>query len=222
MSNIRATQKDIIDYWYGKHILPDGRISDRIGNGIPILIDKGEINCWACDTPEECCKLERCHILAESLGGDGYADNLFLLCEDCHKESPDTTNREAFFRWVYKKRKKFAFGVPNAKNIRELIDEELSDRGMMNLENLFMTLPQHKQDKLAEMLSFKPDDVICANGDLPADSGLYQYVVQHTTIHFGEKCITIESMIIAFVDYILKCYYELILQDYNVAFAAAT
>ena len=203
MSNIKATQKDIIDYWYGKHILSDGRIGKN--SGIPILIDKGELNCWACDMPEELCKLERCHILAESLGGDGYADNLFLLCEECHKESPDTTNRDAFFRWVYKKRKGYSNGHPNANKILELIDEELKDRGMMTFEELINTLPKEKQNKLTNILS----------NNIFNDGGLSQYIAKHVTVHFGTGKMNMNSIIIAMVDYILGCYYKIILETYE-------
>ena len=48
--------------------------------------------------------LERAHIIPFSLGGSENPDNLFLLCKDCHKDSPDTNNPKNFFRWVYMKR----------------------------------------------------------------------------------------------------------------------
>ena len=205
MSNIKASERDIINYWYGKHILPDGYISQHLGSGIPILIDKGEINCWACDMPEEMCKLERCHILAESLGGEGHADNLFLLCEDCHREAPDTTNRDAFFRWVYKKRKSYGNGYPNANKMRELVDEELKDRGMMTFEELLSTLPEVKRKKLTHILSH----------DIFADGGLSKYVSKHVTVHFGTGKPNLNSLVIAIVDYILANYYKIVLETYE-------
>lgn len=50
-------------------------------------------------------RLERCHIVPHMLGGsDTDPSNMFLLCHQCHEESPDTSNPSAFLRWVYVKR----------------------------------------------------------------------------------------------------------------------
>lgn len=51
-------------------------------------------------------KLNRCHIIPHSAGGEDNPNNLFLLCEDCHINSPDTSNQSNFFRWVYNRRMK--------------------------------------------------------------------------------------------------------------------
>lgn len=213
MSIVRDSQRKIVDYWYGKYILPDGRITEKHGSGaIPILIDKGELNCWACDMPEENCELQRCHILAESLGGEGYADNLFLMCERCHEESPDTTNRDAFFRWVYKKRKTYSSGSPNAESLLNAINEELAARGMMTFQELLQTLPIQKQEELTEMLTYKPEDIVSKNGSC---YGFRKYIGEHTTCHYGKGRIGFNSIIIAYVDYLLECYYGLILRDYQ-------
>ena len=214
MSTIHDSQQKIVDYWYGKYILPDGRIADKYVSGaIPILIDRGELNCWACDMPEEKCELQRCHILAESLGGEGYADNLFLLCERCHEESPDTTNRSAFFRWVYKRRKTYSAGAHNSEALLKAINEELSERGMMSFQELFMTLPKEKQEELAKMLTYKPEDIISNN---TSNHGVKKYICDHTTCHYGVGKVGFNSIVIAYVDYLLECYYKLVLRDYQV------
>ena len=49
--------------------------------------------------------LERAHIIPHSLGGNENPDNMFLLCKECHEESPDTNNPKNFFRYIYMKRK---------------------------------------------------------------------------------------------------------------------
>lgn len=213
MSIVHDSQQKIVNHWYGKYILPDGRITEKYGAGaIPILIDKGELNCWACDMPEENCELQRCHILAESLGGEGYADNLFLMCERCHEESPDTTNRDAFFRWVYKKRKTYSSGSPNAESLLNAINEELAARGMMTFQELLQTLPIQKQEELTEMLTYKPEDIVSKDGSC---YGFRKYIGEHTTSHYGKGRIGFNSIIIAYVDYLLECYYGLILRDYQ-------
>ena len=48
--------------------------------------------------------LQRSHILAKSLNGEDKPENYFLLCPQCHAESPDTTDAKLFFAWVRYKR----------------------------------------------------------------------------------------------------------------------
>ena len=108
--------KDIIDYW-----MP---VINKSSEYTASSIDWGEPTCWACgefwngkydtkevidlDTPDGMKKvyslwknspLERCHIVPDSCGGSPDPSNIFLLCLECHALSPDTTNRELFFKW---------------------------------------------------------------------------------------------------------------------------
>lgn len=63
----------------------------------PKLIEKGEFNkLWN----HKGYKLQRCHIIPKMLGGSDDEGNLFLMCEKCHEDSPDTTNPDIFFNWV--------------------------------------------------------------------------------------------------------------------------
>lgn len=100
-----------------------------ISRSITVVTDWGEPRCFACDkfAPFAKCldeetqshdfdfkklwnqsavrhSFEKAHILPKALGGKVRADNMFILCRDCHKESPDTIYKEEFFRWVYRKR----------------------------------------------------------------------------------------------------------------------
>ncbi len=45
-------------------------------------------------------RLQRAHIVAKSLGGEDTAENILMLCDLCHKESPDINDRELVLRWV--------------------------------------------------------------------------------------------------------------------------
>ena len=45
--------------------------------------------------------LERAHIIPHSLGGNENPDNMFLLCKECHEESPDTNNPKNFVEKTY-------------------------------------------------------------------------------------------------------------------------
>ncbi|MFJ4435098.1 HNH endonuclease [Streptomyces sp. NPDC088923] len=45
-------------------------------------------------------RLDRAHIVPDSLGGPATADNLLLLCKRCHEDSPDWPDREEMARWI--------------------------------------------------------------------------------------------------------------------------
>ncbi len=115
-----------------------------------------EIFCWACQmipyntslSPKievywnQDHFLDRAHILAKSKGGLETADNLFLLCPDCHAESPDTTNPQNFFAWVYYKRTNESFvqvferELAKTAKIKGIPLEELLERcGELNLDS---------------------------------------------------------------------------------------
>lgn len=82
-------------------------------------------------------KLNRCHIHPNALGGTDSPENLFLMCEECHALSPDTTNRKAFFRWVYDRRKQYVHGRMCPSEMLKRIDEELGRRGFPPLVKCF-------------------------------------------------------------------------------------
>lgn len=124
---------DIFRYWRDKEITPQGKVSevsDIDKDAVSVVYDCGEPRCWACgeviedvyarsdyeevlntdvakiwDFKEVRSKLNRCHIVPKSAGGKNEPGNLFLMCENCHLESPDTENEQNFMIWVYKKRK---------------------------------------------------------------------------------------------------------------------
>lgn len=95
---------------------------------VAVVYDRGEPKCWGCgmdiliqsDDYEkrlqenvdsiwsypEIHSLQRCHIVPRQLGGEDTPSNLFLLCHNCHRESPDTSSRKQFLRWVYERRQK--------------------------------------------------------------------------------------------------------------------
>ncbi|WP_426413757.1 HNH endonuclease [Bradyrhizobium ganzhouense] len=92
---------------------------DRIVEAVR-WIDWGEPSCWACgfhyrpkydikrsdaswDEILRCwdrIPLQRCHIVARSLGGSDDVSNLFLMCRECHDRMPNTCIPEIFFEWA--------------------------------------------------------------------------------------------------------------------------
>lgn len=139
----------IFRHWEDKGILENGEVSDTGGR---LVVENPYLpSCWACGRPVDQRnflswdkydheikdiwedkrvnrELNRCHILAKQFGGSNEPDNLFLLCEECHCESPDTKNREAFFRWVYRRKHEFSYGFPLKRMLGEAI-EEIRSRG---------------------------------------------------------------------------------------------
>lgn len=117
------SKADIFEYW--KDWL------DKNG------FDWGEPDCWACKRhwedrydvgPKPTWRmvraawnkvpLQRCHIIAKSLGGSDDVSNLFLMCRECHDLAPNTTSREVFFEWVEKQ----SWHKRMLKRIQEEID----------------------------------------------------------------------------------------------------
>ena len=119
-----TTKYDIYSYWKNKAITKNFEVkrwNDCIAEDEAINVTgfPDEIYCWACEMPpyntadtdniktlwNQDHLLTKAHILAKSIGGDDSPSNLFLLCPNCHEESPDTTNPINFFAWIYYKRK---------------------------------------------------------------------------------------------------------------------
>ncbi len=102
------SKSEIIDFW-----------KDRIVDVVR-WIDWGEPGCWACrfhyrakydikrsdaswDEIFQCWNdvpLQRCHVVARSLGGSNEVSNLFLMCRECHDRMPNTAIPEIFFEWA--------------------------------------------------------------------------------------------------------------------------
>lgn len=74
--------------------------------------------------------LNRCHIVPAALGGKDEPPNLFLLCEECHMLSPDTTNPANFFRWVYKRKHDCYDGKMSAGKLFSELQSEFERRGV--------------------------------------------------------------------------------------------
>lgn len=67
-------------------------------------------------------RLQRCHIVGRQFGGSDDPSNLFLMCDKCHKESPDTNNPENFFLWVVERRKKGSWIDDKVKELMQVLE----------------------------------------------------------------------------------------------------
>ena len=113
------TRQKIADYWTSKegldHIL---RIRDtyNVDVGDMLCIEHDIPHCWACDVTmvevdssrdgsthkrynEPYIGLDRCHVIPKAVGGPDTVDNLVLMCERCHTDSPNTESEKIFWTW---------------------------------------------------------------------------------------------------------------------------
>ena len=125
----------IFDYWKDKCIDCQGNVKENIPENfdgtIEVVTDWYEPECWCCGKciPVEkendylawlnedklsmiwnCKTLKhhtnRAHIVPQMLGGEDKPENLFLVCESCHKMLPDLSDRKMFLSCVYDYRTK--------------------------------------------------------------------------------------------------------------------
>ena len=161
---------EIYNYWKGKAITNNFQVKDYVNceekdEALPIIEFSDSICCWACGLPslildeynadinDDLKKdwnndktLQKSHILAKSLGGGGKADNMFLLCPNCHADSPDTGNVDNFFAWIYYKRKN--------DNYVNMLSKELEHTCKMknvNFQKILDYLPQFDYEKIMEI-----------------------------------------------------------------------
>ena len=93
--SIKTTKEDIVNYWFFEQMIDESGLS----------VDAAEAyeRCWRCGCEK---RLERCHIIPESLGGKDEPSNLVLLCHRCHIENPNISDPEIMWDWIR------AYGVP--------------------------------------------------------------------------------------------------------------
>ena len=85
--NIKATIEEIVAYW-SEH-------EDE--SGLSVDFSEAHERCWRCGYKR---KLERCHIVPASRGGEDISSNFVLLCKYCHKDAPNVTDPEIMWDWL--------------------------------------------------------------------------------------------------------------------------
>ena len=115
---------DIYDYWKDKVITKDFEVKclrDCTAEDEAVRVTEefpDEVCCWGCGMPpyrsgdHRTVKaiwnhdrlLQKAHIRPRAREGSDQPENRFLLCPQCHAESPDTVNPRNFYAWVYHKR----------------------------------------------------------------------------------------------------------------------
>lgn len=84
---IKTKIDDIVNYW--------SRLQDECG----LSIDWSEARerCWRCGYES---RLERCHIIPDSLNGLDEPSNLVLLCKRCHIDAPNVDSKTYMWDWI--------------------------------------------------------------------------------------------------------------------------
>lgn len=114
---IKTSKSQIFNYWYNS----DNRPND---DNLNIIWEKGLTHCWNCGSDKKNGKtnrLQRCHIIPFCLGGKDTPSNYVLLCNECHKEAPNTLNKLNMWHWI--KSNKVSFSGIFPYNFNKALDK---------------------------------------------------------------------------------------------------
>lgn len=71
-------------------------------------IDLDSAHCWACEKTIRSGRsnyrtnglgLHRCHVIPDCLGGSNDPSNIILMCAECHRDNPDSSDESLFWWW---------------------------------------------------------------------------------------------------------------------------
>jgi hypothetical protein len=110
-----VSREEIVNYWTARE--------DECG----LAVDWAEAHdrCWRCGYKS---RLQQCHIVPKSLGGQNDPSNLVLLCGRCHREAPNVADSR--FMWIWMR----ATCVP-------FYDLYWTTRGVQEFERMFGRKP---------------------------------------------------------------------------------
>jgi hypothetical protein len=99
----KATVKAIKSYWLsdeGQDRLKeiDQRLALSISVRVNAALNDDKSRCWACLKPKN--RLQRCHIIPDFCEGSPKADNLILMCYECHLDSPTMNHPDPIWIWM--------------------------------------------------------------------------------------------------------------------------
>ena len=124
---IGTTINEIVKYW-AAHV-DESELS--------VDFSEAHERCWRCGYET---KLEKCHIVPYSLGGQDTAENLILLCSMCHSEGPNIADPDFFWDWL-------------KANKATFYNTYWINRGMREYEFIY------KKSIVQELLDLKTSDV---------------------------------------------------------------
>ena len=123
-TRIKTTEKEIVEYW--------GRRIDE--SDLSVDFAEAHERCWRCGCKR---RLERCHIVPASLGGEDVPSNFVLLCKRCHLDNPNVADAEIMWDWLRAYKVSFYdlfWQVQGMKEYEKIysvpFSEELQSRGL--------------------------------------------------------------------------------------------
>lgn len=153
---IRTTIPEIVDYWV-KHV-----------DESELSVDFAEAHerCWRCGCRR---RLERCHIIPASLGGEDTPSNFVILCRRCHLDNPNVADPEIMWDWLR------AYGVP-------LYDTFWTIQGMDEYKKIYgVSVMEEFRSR-----GLQPDD--------PEVRELQREVSQGASYHFGDPHLNVATL----------------------------
>ena len=154
---IHTTAKEIVAYWSKNK--PDGCIT--------VYWSEAETHCWRCGTE---CKLQRCHIIPDSLGGQDESSNLVLLCPQCHADGPNVADPEMMWDWLT------AYKMPIPGMFWDY-------KGHQEYDFIYKRLYRDDMDSLREQAEK-------AGIEFPSDKKINEYMwdaVSNAKVHWGQS-----------------------------------
>lgn len=101
--------------------------------------------CWCCGSGDGK-RLQRCHIVAKSLGGDAGPSNIAPLCRHCHDLMPDTPDPGFFWDWISKQQNPLSgMGMGRYWPLVQPITEALCSKDVSGVDQEAITIELKEQ-----------------------------------------------------------------------------
>ncbi len=85
--SIKTKIPEIVNYWV--------RYADE--SDLSVDFSEAHERCWRCGCKR---RLQRCHIVPDSLGGKDEPSNFVLLCARCHLDNPNVADPDIMWDWL--------------------------------------------------------------------------------------------------------------------------
>ena len=114
---VNLTKCQISEYWMKNCPYDEAELN--------IDLTEMPFHCWNCghdmrigkSNDSAKTRLQRCHIIPKSLGGENIPSNYVLLCHICHREAPNVRNSQKMWEWI--KSNYVPFSIYDSYNINK-------------------------------------------------------------------------------------------------------
>ncbi len=86
-NRIKTTKLEIVEAW--RHEIENGSVN--------VTLKNASTTCWRCGVKK---RLDRCHIVPHSKGGEDTPSNFVLLCKHCHFDNPNLDRADIIWDWL--------------------------------------------------------------------------------------------------------------------------